>query len=361
MSSTNTTFTIDPIFEAIRAPQYYNFQSPDTQEGDTWFKAHNDDENKVFEEEQLLPDEEFDIKTPPKPTSIRRSKLLPTGSGITMSTRKVKPRISVFATSPEKPKTEDKSRTCTREKTKPNRMSTLVQHQKLREVKNIVNSKTSPKVPRKNPSTRVAHQQMKQVAAPKKNQENAESSAPVKKTRESTIPAKQNQEKVESSVLAPKKTRVSTIPTHQNVESTNSLVIKKTRESTAVPSKHNQENIDTLNMTAKKRTTVTPQHKPNDVILQTALRKHHRKTVVEQKKPSENNFTFKALPLDRRILESCGDIGVPRLDKIPLTQPLSPHLHLTKRFKTKTKGLATKPGLRPVTNDVTCTPAARLI
>eukprot|EP00697_Spironema_sp_BW2_P015689 gnl/Spiro4/6640_TR3429_c0_g1_i1.p1 gnl/Spiro4/6640_TR3429_c0_g1~~gnl/Spiro4/6640_TR3429_c0_g1_i1.p1 ORF type:complete len:377 (-),score=56.11 gnl/Spiro4/6640_TR3429_c0_g1_i1:66-1157(-) len=40
---------------------------------------------------------------------------------------------------------------------------------------------------------------------------------------------------------------------------------------------------------------------------------------------------FKALPLDRKILESCGDIGVPKIAKLPPTVPMDVDLHTAAR------------------------------
>lgn len=49
--------------------------------------------------------------------------------------------------------------------------------------------------------------------------------------------------------------------------------------------------------------------------------------------PQENteNHVFKARPLDRKILESGGDIGVRRVPKRELTVPESPFLHVKER------------------------------
>merc|ERR1711974_5368 len=54
------------------------------------------------------------------------------------------------------------------------------------------------------------------------------------------------------------------------------------------------------------------------------------RTKDDQKKPSED-FIFRALPLDRRVLDSCGDMGVPKIAKIPVTRPVSPNLSTARR------------------------------
>ena len=44
------------------------------------------------------------------------------------------------------------------------------------------------------------------------------------------------------------------------------------------------------------------------------------------RKENTPDFIFRARPLDRRVLESCGDMGVPKIAKLPLTRPISPKL-----------------------------------
>jgi len=70
-------FVIDPFYENIRAPMWVNFSNPDEVEGDSWFDtlSDTDDADRVrlmpteFEIAQLLPDQEFDSRTPEKPRS----------------------------------------------------------------------------------------------------------------------------------------------------------------------------------------------------------------------------------------------------------------------------------------------------
>lgn len=48
---------------------------------------------------------------------------------------------------------------------------------------------------------------------------------------------------------------------------------------------------------------------------------------------------FKARPLNRKIFESGGDLGVPRIPKKPLTEPISPKFSTLKRSKVTNQSL----------------------
>jgi targeting protein for Xklp2 len=66
--------------------------------------------------------------------------------------------------------------------------------------------------------------------------------------------------------------------------------------------------------------------KPIEPTFQTAMRSHSRPSIVEE--APVTSHAFKAHPLNRKILESSGDLGVLRVVKRPLTQPQSPKLRV---------------------------------
>ncbi len=66
-------------------------------------------------------------------------------------------------------------------------------------------------------------------------------------------------------------------------------------------------------------------------MLSTGARAHVRTSGVMTREEEEEReveemkrHQFKALPLDPRVLQSCGEMGVPRVDKKPVTQPQAP-------------------------------------
>lgn len=67
--------------------------------------------------------------------------------------------------------------------------------------------------------------------------------------------------------------------------------------------------------------------KPVEPVLHTAVRSHSRPSVTEEP-ASATSHAFKAHPLNRKILESSGDLGVLRVVKRPLTQAQSPKLRV---------------------------------
>ena len=77
--------------------------------------------------------------------------------------------------------------------------------------------------------------------------------------------------------------------------------------------------------------SVKPNIKPKISIVPTT-----RENSVQKNDKGSEEFIFRALPLDRRVLESCGDRGVPKIAKIPTTTPVSPNLS-TKRRSTVRK------------------------
>lgn len=81
---------------------------------------------------------------------------------------------------------------------------------------------------------------------------------------------------------------------------------------------------------AKPRSPVRPLvlTKPQEPMLSTAMRSHSRPSMAEEAEKARPNTQFKALPLNRKILESSGDMGVMRVVKRPLTQPQSPKLRV---------------------------------
>lgn len=73
--------------------------------------------------------------------------------------------------------------------------------------------------------------------------------------------------------------------------------------------------------------------KPVEPLLHTAVRSHSRPSMVEETEAQKmaalaTSQQFKAHPLNRKILESSGDMGVLRVVKRPLTQPQSPKLRV---------------------------------
>lgn len=68
--------------------------------------------------------------------------------------------------------------------------------------------------------------------------------------------------------------------------------------------------------------------KPQEPMLSTAMRSHNRPSLIDDAEKSRPNTQFKALPLNRKILDSSGDLGVMRVVKRPLTQPQSPKLRV---------------------------------
>ena len=61
---------------------------------------------------------------------------------------------------------------------------------------------------------------------------------------------------------------------------------------------------------------------------------HDKSLSVEEKIEKEmKNYHFKALPLNRKIFDTNGELGVPRLEKLPLTVAHSPLLHTKQRAK----------------------------
>ncbi|XP_049851700.1 uncharacterized protein LOC126326582 isoform X2 [Schistocerca gregaria] len=74
---------------------------------------------------------------------------------------------------------------------------------------------------------------------------------------------------------------------------------------------------------------------PIDPTLQTAIRSMSRSSCTARLDPAPVQ-SFKAMPLSKRIFESKGDLGVPRVFKKPLTVPCSPKLHVASRLMAKT-------------------------
>jgi targeting protein for Xklp2 len=78
---------------------------------------------------------------------------------------------------------------------------------------------------------------------------------------------------------------------------------------------------------ARPRSPVRPLvlTKPIEPLLHTAIRGHSRPSLVDEAAVANAaSHAFKAHPLNRKILESSGDMGVLRVVKRPLTQPQSP-------------------------------------
>lgn len=83
----------------------------------------------------------------------------------------------------------------------------------------------------------------------------------------------------------------------------------------------------------------------------------------------KEDFQFRALPLDRKVLDSCGDRGVPKLAKLPLTKPRSPKLSTKGRSvarktfdsgkSTDKKRMAMRPSSRLVNKSTTRTTESR--
>jgi targeting protein for Xklp2 len=70
---------------------------------------------------------------------------------------------------------------------------------------------------------------------------------------------------------------------------------------------------------------------PSEPTLSTSTRANVRVSGVMTREEEEDKeveemkkYRFKALPLDPRVLQSCGEMGVPRVDKKPVTQPQAP-------------------------------------
>ena len=70
---------------------------------------------------------------------------------------------------------------------------------------------------------------------------------------------------------------------------------------------------------------------PSEPVLSTSSRAGVRSSGIMTREEEEEKefeemkkFQFKALPLDPRVLQSCGEMGVPRVDKKPVTQPHAP-------------------------------------
>jgi hypothetical protein len=80
---------------------------------------------------------------------------------------------------------------------------------------------------------------------------------------------------------------------------------------------------------ARPRSPVRPLvlTKPVEPVLHTAIRSHTRPDVASVPEDKQTH-AFKAHPLNRKILESSGDLGVMRVVKRPLTQPMSPKLRV---------------------------------
>lgn len=55
---------------------------------------------------------------------------------------------------------------------------------------------------------------------------------------------------------------------------------------------------------------------------------------------SKTTQMFKARPLNRKIFESGGDLGVPRVPKRPLTEPISPKFSVLRRSKATVKDVS---------------------
>jgi len=49
---------------------------------------------------------------------------------------------------------------------------------------------------------------------------------------------------------------------------------------------------------------------------------------------------FRARPVNKRVLESSGDMGVPKVPKVALTAPVEPHFHIEERLATRPKPVA---------------------
>ena len=82
---------------------------------------------------------------------------------------------------------------------------------------------------------------------------------------------------------------------------------------------------------SKPRSPVRPLMltKPQEPMLSTAMRSHNRPSLIDEaEKARSTTHSFKAHPLNRKILESSGDLGVMRVVKRPLTQPQSPKLRV---------------------------------